>query len=111
MGDVTKLLPAAQEQKQERKGTKHLKSSEGFCCTLKPTPLTCSEREERAKFNGLFLANTGKTTATRGSTRTRAAGDGATALPHLPELVELGEVGHGQQVDVDHAEELQVLEV
>lgn len=45
------------------------------------------------------------------SSRVRTAGGGSTALTHLPELVEFGEVGDGQQVDVDHAEKLQVLEI
>lgn len=36
---------------------------------------------------------------------------GTTGLTHLPQFVEFGEVGDGQQVDVDHAEELQVLEI
>lgn len=66
---------------------------------------------QRANFKGLFLANTEEPRATRGSTRPRAAADGSRALTHLPQLVEFGEVGHRKQVDVDHAEELQVLKV
>ena len=113
---LLKLLTVAQQQ--ERKEAKHIVSSKVFCCILKNNfshllRLVGYRGKSKIKwpFSGKYRKNNCHQGQGSRSLRTRTAGDGTTGLTHLPEFVEFGEIGDGQQVDVDHAEELQVLKI